>query len=124
MIFSSHQMSYVEEFCQDIVIINHGDVVLSGDLAEIKRQYGKNRLFLAAANRDPKELAELVERELEDLVTVYQTGKRGVVLQLLPGKDKKMVLSALAGMDFDLESFGNYEPSLTDIFVERAGDEA
>lgn len=124
VVFSSHQMSYVEEFCQDIVIINHGDVVLSGDLAEIKRQYGKNRLFLAAANRDPKELAELVERELEDLVTVYQTGKRGVVLQLLPGKDKKMVLSALAGMDFDLESFGNYEPSLTDIFVERAGDEA
>ena len=124
VIFSSHQMSYVEEFCQDIVIINHGDVVLSGELAEIKRQYGKNRLFLAAANRDPKELAELVERELEDLVTVYQTGKRGVVLQLLPGKDKKMVLSALAGMDFDLESFGNYEPSLTDIFVERAGDEA
>ena len=36
VIFSSHQMSYVEEFCQDIVIINHGDVVLSGDLAEME----------------------------------------------------------------------------------------
>ena len=35
VIFSSHQMSYVEEFCEDIVIINHGEVVLSGNLDEI-----------------------------------------------------------------------------------------
>ena len=27
VIFSSHQMSYVEEFCEDIVLINHGDLV-------------------------------------------------------------------------------------------------
>lgn len=31
VIFSSHQMSYVEEFCEEVVIINHGEVVLSGN---------------------------------------------------------------------------------------------
>ncbi|MCG4878281.1 sodium ABC transporter ATP-binding protein, partial [Eggerthella lenta] len=30
VIFSSHQMNYVEEFCEDIVILHHGDVVLQG----------------------------------------------------------------------------------------------
>ena len=36
VIFSSHQMNYVEEFCEDIAIINKGDVVLSGNLKDIK----------------------------------------------------------------------------------------
>ncbi|MEG1733225.1 MAG: ATP-binding cassette domain-containing protein, partial [Longicatena sp.] len=35
VIFSSHQMNYVEEFCEDIIILHHGDVVLSGDLKTI-----------------------------------------------------------------------------------------
>ena len=39
VIFSSHQMSYVEEFCEDIVIINHGEVVLSGHLDTNKRDF-------------------------------------------------------------------------------------
>ena len=33
VIFSSHQMNYVEEFCEDIVIIHHGNIVLNGNLA-------------------------------------------------------------------------------------------
>lgn len=124
VIFSSHQMSYVEEFCQDIVIINHGDIVLSGELSEIKRQYGRDRLFLSAVDAQPERLAALVRERLGDLVSVYQVQRRGVVLQLQPGNTKKMVMAALAGLELDVQSFGNYEPSLTDIFVERAGDEA
>ena len=50
VIFSSHQMSYVEEFCKDIVIINKGDVVLSGDLDNIKREFGKNQLVVSAVD--------------------------------------------------------------------------
>ena len=48
VIFSSHQMSYVEEFCDDIAVIDHGQVVMAGELKEIKKEYGKNRLMLAA----------------------------------------------------------------------------
>ena len=32
VIFSSHQMSYVEEFCEDIAIVNQGEIVLAGSL--------------------------------------------------------------------------------------------
>ena len=39
VIFSSHQMNYVEEFCEDIVILHHGDVVLQGNLKQIKKEY-------------------------------------------------------------------------------------
>ena len=53
VIFSSHQMGYVEEFCEDIAIINHGDIVLSGSLREIKHEMGMDRLTLSAVNYAP-----------------------------------------------------------------------
>lgn len=55
VIFSSHQMSYVEEFCEDVVIINHGEVVLSGNLSEIKREFGKNQLVLSVMKNSGNE---------------------------------------------------------------------
>lgn len=123
VIFSSHQMSYVEEFCEDIVIINHGEIVLSGDLKEIKREYGNNRLFLAVEGQEPEVLAEKMAEQFADLLLVAAVKKDGVIVKLLEGIAKKAVLERLASTDMDLEFFGNYQPSLTDIFVERAGDQ-
>ncbi len=36
VLFSSHQLDLVEELCDDVVIIDHGRVVLAGDLAELR----------------------------------------------------------------------------------------
>lgn len=46
VLFSSHQMSYIEEFCDQIAILNGGKVVLSGDLHDIKHNYPRNRLVV------------------------------------------------------------------------------
>ena len=42
VLFSSHQMNYIEEFCDDIAIIHKGEIVLSGKLKEIKRSYDRS----------------------------------------------------------------------------------
>ncbi|MDD3278974.1 MAG: ATP-binding cassette domain-containing protein [Lachnospiraceae bacterium] len=124
VIFSSHQMSYVEEFCQDIVILNHGNIVLSGDLRDIKREFGKNRLVLTAVNLSGEALSEKIREEYHDLVTVCGRWKDGVIMELNGSHRKTELLGMLADSDIDVENFGNYEPSLNDIFVESAGDEA
>ena len=62
VIFSSHQMSYVEEFCEDVVIINHGEVVLSGNLSEIKREFGKNQLALSVMRNLEKEADKKIRK--------------------------------------------------------------
>lgn len=36
VLFSSHQMNYIEEFCNDIVILHDGKAVLSGDIGECR----------------------------------------------------------------------------------------
>ena len=46
-----------------------------------------------------------------------------IIQEKEPGR-KKEILEGLLAQDVDLEYFGLYEPSLNDIFVEKAGDEA
>ena len=122
VIFSSHQMNYVEEFCEDIAIINHGDIVLSGNLKDIKKDFGKNRLVIAAENYSLEELSALLSKDFSDIVKINGVKKEFLILELLCGSDKKALLSKLVASDIDVLNFGNYEPTLNDIFVERAGD--
>ena len=124
VIFSSHQMSYVEEFCEKIAILNHGEVVLSGDLKEIKREFGKDRLVLASLEEAPRELGRRLQDMFADLLEVEKIRKDSVIIRKKSPENKNKILERLLAQDVDLEFFGMYEPSLNDIFVEKAGDEA
>ena len=124
VIFSSHQMSYVEEFCQQIAILNHGDVVLSGELKEIKREFGRDRLVVSSLEETPEELAHRLRDTFDDLLEVEKVQKDRLIIRKKASDAKLKILERLVEQDVDLEFFGMYEPSLNDIFVEKAGDEA
>ena len=123
VIFSSHQMSYVEEFCEDIAIINKGNIALSGNLKDIKKDFGKNRLILSASNYSLEELKKICEEQLTNLVSIYEVKKDFLVLELCENTTKNNLLKHILTTDIDIEKFAIYEPTLTDIFVLKAGDE-
>ena len=123
VIFSSHQMSHVEEFCDEIAIMNHGDIVLSGNLREIKRDFGKERLVVASLSETPEELAELLKTKFSDLLDVEKVRQSQVVVKEKSEGNKPAIMQKLIEEGVDIEFFGLYEPSLHDIFVEKAGDE-
>ena len=123
VIFSSHQMSYVEEFCDHIAIINQGEVVLAGRLKEIKQAYGEKQLVLAAENLPQEELADRIEKEFADIVSLSGKKREFLILELVDGHTKKELLERLAKSDIGVERFGNYEPSLNDIFVAKVGEQ-
>lgn len=123
VIFSSHQMNYVEEFCEDIVILHHGDVVLQGNLRQIKKEYGKNRIVLRALYPSLEEFQDLLETQCQDLLTIYEKRDNGFIVELEPYINKRDVLTKMMDLEVDLEAFQLYEASLTDIFVAKAGDE-
>ena len=123
VIFSSHQMSYVEEFCEDIVLLNHGDVVLSGNLREIKKEYGNNRLVIALENTSGETSAERIREKMSAKLQVIGQRQEEVVVEMMGETTRKEVLEELLEKGLIPEHFGNYEPSLTEIFVERAGDQ-
>ena len=123
VIFSSHQMNYVEEFCEDIVILHHGDVVLQGNLKQIKKEYGKNRIVIRALYPKKQEFHELLETQCQELLHIYEEKDGGFIIELQPNVNKRDVLTRMLELEVDLEAFQLYEASLTDIFVSKAGDD-
>ena len=123
VIFSSHQMSYVEEFCEDIVIINHGEVVLSGHLDTIKCDFGKDQLVLSALDLSPEEFTDQLQSRLSDIVQITGQTKEDVIVRLNEGISRRELLAKLSQLeDISIEHFETYKPSLNDIFVARAGE--
>lgn len=123
VIFSSHQMSYVEEFCEDIAIINKGEVVLSGNLNEIKTRFGENQLVISARNLNRDELENLVNKSLSDIINVTGQTKEEIIVRANSGVARKNILNGLLELDVDIERFETYKPSLNDIFVSQVGEE-
>lgn len=123
VIFSSHQMSYVEEFCEDIVIINQGEVLLDGNLDEIKEEYGRGRKVLSTLNMSVDELEQLCRSTLSDVLEAEGHSRHHVIFRLRDGKTQWDILNRLQEERIDVDYYGSYKPSLNDIFVSCAGDE-
>ena len=114
VLFSSHQMSYIEEFCDSIAIINAGKVAISGDLHEIKRNYPRDRLVVST--RD----VEKITSDLGAICTVRDDGS--ILIQLENPAEKQAMMKRLAE-NYDIDEIRVFEPSLNDIFVEYAGEQ-
>ena len=121
VIFSSHQMSYVEEFCEDIAIINNGEIALSGDIADIKAEYGKNQLIISAVGMGAEELAEKLKTSCEDTLSVTGIHKDGVIVKNIHELSGNALIKEIMNADIEIASFDSYRPSLNDIFVKAVG---
>lgn len=113
MIFSSHQMSYVEDICQDITMIDHGSIVLDGEIEGIKREMGSERLRIQAPDETYESLKKAGYR-LEDL------GNKLIIDPEDRTKEELLALMVKEGLSFD--SLGDYLPSLSEIYIETVGD--
>lgn len=113
--FSSHQMNYVEEFCNEIAILNQGKIVLSGNIREIKRGYKRNRLLIST--RQAENVRQWASALPAELVTQVGEQEGDLLVTLADVGQKDTFLSALTAQGFDIDGFRVYEPSLNDIFV-------
>ena len=80
-------------------------------------------MILSANNHSLEELKEICEVSFHSLVNVSEIKKEFIVLELIGSATKNDLLNSILTSDIDIEKFGEYEPTLTDIFVLKAGDE-
>ena len=113
VLFSSHQMSYIEEFCDSIAILNRGVVALHGDLHDIKRDYPRDRLVVRTESPDA------IINDFGSSCTVMENGD--LRIRLANPSEKKTTMTRLVE-GYDIDEVKVFEPSLNDIFVEYAGD--
>ncbi len=114
VIFSSHQMNYIEEFCDDIVILNNGSVAVSGSIKEIKHGYTHGKIVIESD--DFADLSKLLERS--ESVKEIVTDKSGLVITLDESADMAGLLKIISQSKAKVKSVSEYEPSLSEIFVE------
>ena len=113
IIFSSHQMSHVEEMCKNLCILQKGNAVVQGNLDEIKREYGKKNLVIHA-NSNLEYL-----KDLPGVVT-YKPLRNGCELQIENEEVSQLIFSKLESAQF-IKKFDLEEPTLNDIFIEKVG---
>ena len=115
VIMSAHQMSTIEEFCSDILILNKGKTVLQGNLREIKDQYPANRVQIESNESIVENIAKLgleIENEKNNEYTVKidnEEQAHNLLNELV--KDKKTI-----------NKFEITKPTLNDIFIEKVGE--
>ena len=113
VLFSSHQMNYIEEFCDSIAILNKGEIVLQGDLHQIKHNYRRDKLVVRSAQAEAIAAEPGVDcRRMED---------GSLMLRLTSPEEKQKVMRHLTET-YDIDEVRVFEPSLNDIFVEYASD--
>lgn len=114
LIMSSHQMPTIEEFCSDITILDRGKVKLQGNLAEIKKSYGRVNLLVKC------------EQDIASYITSFNLqiiNKTPSEYHLkVQGENQAMeFLTRLISDNITIIKFELREPSLHEIFVEKVG---
>ena len=119
IIFSTHQLEQVEELCEDMVLINKGQVVVQGSVQEIKRQHGRNVARLKLDN-DP----EANWLGTQAFVQVTKRRQDYIEMQFQANLNPNLIVEAALQHGGIISRFEVVEPSLTDIFMELVGTTA
>ena len=115
IIMSRHQMSSIEEFCKDVVIINKGKTVLKGNLKKIKDEYPSKRLEINVDSDISKYINESgmkIEKNLDNNYEILMDKEEQAQLLM-----KTLVLQGINIKKFELK-----KPSLNEIFIEKVGE--
>jgi ABC-2 type transport system ATP-binding protein len=123
VIFSSHQMGSVEAFCDDVCMLDAGRIVLHGSLKQIKRTYPRDRILVVPEDGDGDALRRRLEADADTRAAAARitATPRGCEVTLKNERDKNALLAGVARAGIGLESFSVIEPTLEEIFVEKAG---
>jgi len=113
VVFSSHQLDLVEEVCQDVVIIDHGQVVLAGVVEELKAA-SSYRSLEVSVNGEP--WAPILP---SGTVTSKKDGRVRVLVDASVDLDEVLASARRVG---EVTKFSFEPPSLTDLFLEAVSE--
>lgn len=118
VIFSTHNMNSVEELCDSITLINKSRDILSGNVADLRRQFGGKSVRLTYAG-DRDSLASAVAPIVSDITGDSEPdrdGNRSMIVSLRDAADRKPLITA-ANEATDLFGVEPLLPSMDNIFI-------
>jgi ABC-2 type transport system ATP-binding protein len=107
VLFSSHQLDLVEDLCQDVVIIEHGRIVLAGELAELRAKVPQRFVDIRYRGQAP-DWSQLPSVEL------VEAGDGQARLRV--GRDTDLAAVVAACDRADIVSLAYQPPTLSELF--------
>ncbi len=113
ILFSTHRMESVEELCDGIALINHANVVLTGEKKEVQNRFKKNEFEVSFVGELPGETSSFDLLGMES----SQDNRRKARIKL---HEKVRINEALGELiqHVDVYAFQEIIPSFNDIFIE------
>ena len=120
VILSTHNMASVEEICDEIALVNHGRLVLNGEINEVRRRF-KQHLFHVSVEEN---------MDTSDFPSDFQIVKRQSVgnetslnIQLLNGISSNNLLQYLIEKQHTITAFNEILPSMNEVFIKAVATE-
>lgn len=117
VIFSTHNMSSVEELCDRITLINRSHNILTGDVEELRMRYGHNR-FEVAFTGDASALTSNLAGTCSAISTMPDDkfGNRRLEIRLIADDARRKAISVI-NESVEMISFKPMLMSMSDIFI-------
>lgn len=114
IIFSTHRMEQVEEICEHIALINSGQIILEGEVKNLKHRFKENKFSLHYVG-EPPVLETPIFNVLENL-------DQKLVISLNEGFHSNDVLRYFLENDIKIDAFNEILPSLNEIFINQVNE--
>lgn len=114
VMFSGHQLNYIEKCCDDVAIINDGKIVISGNINKIKDEYSRDMIDIRTSEYGS--LGELLQHS--NYVSSFENNEQNFKVKLKNEIMKKDLFFEIANQNIDVDNFSVHRPDLNDIFVE------
>lgn len=114
VMFSGHQLNYIEKCCDDVAIINDGKIVLSGNINKIKDEYSRDMIDIRTSEYGS--LGELLQHS--NYVSSFENNEENFKVKLKNEIMKKDLFFEIANQNINVDNFSVHRPDLNDIFVE------
>jgi ABC-2 type transport system ATP-binding protein len=115
ILFSTHRMEQVEQMCDDICLFNNGKVVLTGNLRNIKKDFGKNTVLIEFQG-DGSFIDTLTDVRINNRSTNFAE------IRILNGLNAQQILRKAMESN-EIHRFQLVEPSLNEIFISVVGED-
>lgn len=112
IIFSSHQMEHIEQFCEKLLILVKGKSVLEGYLKDIKEDFGKKNILIRG---------DIEEKELSSVTGVLEVNKKTNEYEVKIESSKVVEKVFKKVSHYNITKFVVEEPSLNEIFIAKVG---
>jgi ABC-2 type transport system ATP-binding protein len=115
IIFSTHRMEQVEEICERIVLINHGQKVLEGQVADVKQKFKENKFRIEYQGELPGNWQGSLNGRVKNIAE--KPGE--LVVQFATEKSSNQLLQHLIQQGVYVTSFNEILPTLNQVFIKQ-----